>query len=100
MDLQVIQNLISGLGFPIVCTLGLGYFVFKIWNAQREDFNKQLQEMTERADEREKCLYSLMDKYNMALSDAVETLARIDTRISVLEKIITTEADAGLQNGK
>lgn len=98
MDLQVIQNLISGLGFPIVCTLGLGYFVFKIWNAQRGDFNKQLQEITERADEREKSLYGLMDKYNMALSDAVETLARIDTRISVLEKIIATEAAIGPQN--
>ena len=89
MDAQTIQSLISTLGFPIVCSIVLGLFVFKIWKAQREDNNAQLAKMSERCLAREERLYEQMDKYNQILSDAVETLAKIDTRISVLEEIVS-----------
>lgn len=89
MDAQTIQSIISTLGFPIVCTIGLGVFVFKIWKAQREDNNKQLEQMSERCLAREERLYAQMDKYNQILGDAVETLTKIDTRISVLEEIVS-----------
>lgn len=89
MDAQTIQTLISTLGFPIVCSIGLAIFVFKIWKAQREDNNAQLAKMSESCLEREERLYQQMDKYNEILSDAVETLAKIDTRISVLEKTVS-----------
>lgn len=89
MDTQTIQSLISTLGFPIVCSIVLGIFVFKIWKAQREDSNAQIAKMSESCLAREERLYEQMDKYNEILSDAVETLAKIDTRISVLEEIVS-----------
>ena len=89
MDAQTIQSLISTLGFPIACSIGLGIFVFKIWKAQREDNNAQIAKMSESCLAREERLYQQMDKYNEILSDAVETLAKIDTRISVLEEIVS-----------
>lgn len=89
MDAQTIQSLISTLGFPIVCSIGLGIFVFKIWKAQREDNNSQLAKMSESCLAREERLYQQMDKYNEILSNAVETLTKIDTRISVLEEIVS-----------
>ena len=89
MDAQTIQSLISTLGFPIVCTIVLGIFVFKIWKAQREDNNAQLAKMSESCLAREERLYQQMDKYNETLSNAVETLTKIDTRISVLEEIVS-----------
>ena len=91
MDTQTIQSLISTLGFPIVCSIGLGVFVFKIWKAEREDNNAQLEQMSERCLAREERLYQQMDKYNQILSDAVKTLTKIDTRISVLEEIVSKE---------
>ena len=89
MDTQTIQSLISTLRFPIVCSIGLGVFVFKIWKSEREDNSAQLAQMSERCLAREERLYQQMDKYNEILSDAVETLAKIDTRISVLEEIVS-----------
>ena len=89
MDAQTIQSLISTLGFPIVCSIVLGIFVFKIWKAQREDNNAQLAKMSERCLAREERLYQQMDKYSQILSGAVETLTKIDTRISVMEEIIS-----------
>jgi phosphopantetheine adenylyltransferase len=39
MDVSTITSLIGTVGFPIVCVLALGFFVYKLWqqSAQRED---------------------------------------------------------------
>ena len=40
MDVNTIQTAISTLGFPIVCVLFLGWFIWKIWMSQ-QDHNKE-----------------------------------------------------------
>ena len=40
MDVNTIQTAISTLGFPIVCVLFLGWFIWKIWMSQQEQ-NKE-----------------------------------------------------------
>ena len=40
MDVNTIQTAISTLGFPIVCVLFLGWFIWKIWMSQK-DQNKE-----------------------------------------------------------
>lgn len=40
MDINTIQTAISTLGFPIVCVLFLGWFIWKIWMSQ-QDQNKE-----------------------------------------------------------
>ena len=39
MDVGTITQLIGTLGFPIVCVIALGFFVFKLWqqSAKREE---------------------------------------------------------------
>lgn len=88
MDLQLVQTLISSLGFPIICTIGLAFFVYLVWKAQREDYNCQLKTMSERCLAREERLYQQLDKYNETLVEATSTLSKIDARISVLEDIV------------
>lgn len=88
MDAQTIQTLISTLGFPIVCTIGLSIFIFKIWKSQREDNNKQMEKMAERCQKREDKLFAQIDKFSETLDKFNFTLTRIDTRISVLEDVI------------
>nr|DAI07474.1 MAG TPA: holin family protein [Caudoviricetes sp.] len=40
MDVNTIQTAISTLGFPVVCVLFLGWFIWKIWMSQ-QDQNKE-----------------------------------------------------------
>ena len=40
MDVNTIQTAISTLGFPIVCVLFLGWFIWKIWMSQQNQ-NKE-----------------------------------------------------------
>lgn len=41
MDVGTIQTLISTLGFPIVCVLFLGWFIWKIWTKQQDQNEKR-----------------------------------------------------------
>lgn len=41
MNLVDIQNLITALGFPIACTIALGFFVWKIWQQDKADSTKR-----------------------------------------------------------
>lgn len=47
MDFALIAEGIATLGFPIVCVLALGYFVFKLWQESVKREEKLMGEITE-----------------------------------------------------
>lgn len=47
MELSLIPELIATLGFPIVCVLALGIFVFKLWQQSVTREEKLMEEITE-----------------------------------------------------
>ena len=47
MDIGVIVELIGTVGFPIVCVLALGIFVYKLWQQSVSREEKLLEEITE-----------------------------------------------------
>ena len=47
MELGVIVELIGTVGFPIVCVLALGIFVFKLWQQSVTREEKLMEEITE-----------------------------------------------------
>lgn len=49
-----IISIISTVGFPIACCLGLGYYVFKVTDSNRQELknvNEKLQEIIEKTSE-------------------------------------------------
>lgn len=62
MDVSTIQTAISTLGFPIVCVLFLGWFIWKIWMTQ-QDQNK----------EREDKLYEYLGKAQAVNEELTKT---------------------------
>jgi hypothetical protein len=47
MELGVVTELIATLGFPIVCVLALGIFVYKLWQQSVTREEKLMNEITE-----------------------------------------------------
>lgn len=47
MEMGVIVELIATLGFPIVCVLALGIFVYKLWQQSVTREDKLMNEITE-----------------------------------------------------
>ena len=46
MDMSTITELIATLGFPIVCVLALGIFVYKLWQQSVTREEKLMEEIT------------------------------------------------------
>lgn len=47
MELSLFVELIATVGFPIVCVLALGIFVYKLWQQSVSREEKLMQEITE-----------------------------------------------------
>lgn len=75
MDIATTQQLITTLGFPIVCVIALGYFVYKIW-----------MQTNETAKSREERMFAQLDKFSTSLDNFNTTLIKIDTRLDTVEK--------------
>lgn len=41
MDLNTVQTAITSLGFPIVCVLAMGWFIWKLWNKSQDQNEKR-----------------------------------------------------------
>lgn len=82
MDTQTITNLITTVGFPIVCCLGLGWFIYKFTTQQRDDNIRREDRLLECIDEQSKVLVSInsnMDKMSI-------TLDNMNQRLNILEQ--------------
>lgn len=74
MDITLIAEFITTLGFPIACVIALAFFVYKIYNQSIERENKLMAEIVENRLVNEK---------------AIETIAKYAERLTHIEDSIT-----------
>ena len=74
MELGVIIELIGTVGFPIVCVLALGFFV---WNIYKQSVVREEKLMAEIAENR------------LVNEKAIETIAQYTERLTHIEETIT-----------
>lgn len=72
MDAQTIKTIISSLGFPIVCCLGLGWWIKTI----TENFNNQLEQTRKDHKEEIKALKDSLDNNTIALTKLLDRLEK------------------------
>lgn len=70
MELAVIVELIGTIGFPIVCVLALGIFVYKLWQQSAE---------------REKTLMEEIAANRLVNQQAIETISQYAERLTHIE---------------
>lgn len=74
MDISMVVELIGMLGFPIVCVLALGIFVFKLWQQSAE---------------REKTLMAEIAENRLVNEKAIETIAHYANRLDAIQQDIS-----------
>ena len=75
MEIATITELIATLGFPIVCVLALGFFVWKIY---------------QQSVKREETLMNEIAENRMVNKQAIETIALYAERLTHIEEDIAT----------
>ena len=82
MELGVIVELITTIGFPIVCVLALGWFVFKIYK---------------RSETREDTLMQEIGAMREVNAQAIETIAHYAEKLETIqEDVKEIKADIGV----
>lgn len=82
MDLQTVTNLITTVGFPIVCCLGLGWFIYNFTNQQRGDNIHRESKLMDCIDNQNQVLISI----NSNMNKMSITLDNMNQRLDILEQ--------------
>jgi hypothetical protein len=71
MDLKTIQTLITSVGFPIVCVLGMGFFIWQIYkqSVKREDK-----------------LYTQVEESREVNAKAIDTIAKYAEKLDTIQQ--------------
>jgi hypothetical protein len=78
MDAQAVTQLITNLGFPIVCCLALGYFVWKFAN-----------KLNDNSINRENRLMGYFDKQNTVLNSMSNNMEKMSTNLDGMNQRLT-----------
>lgn len=73
MDLQIIIDTISSLGFPIACVIAMGVFIYKIYKKSEDREDKLMQEIQEN---------------RQINADAIATIGKYATSIDAIKEDI------------
>lgn len=98
--LTAIAELIPTLGFPIICVLGLGWFIYKIYNDTTAANAANMEKVQQRCQEREDKLYAQLEKQNEINGKFAAIIAQYDVKLEeIREDIADIKTDvAALRN--
>ena len=83
--LSFLANLIPTLGFPIVCVIAMGIFIYKIFRRISEQNDNMMKSMQARCAEREEKLLAEIKENREINAAAVETIAKYVDRLDDIQ---------------
>lgn len=83
--MEALLTAITTVGFPIVCALGMGFFIYKIYLNSTEQRNKDMAAVQARCAEREEKLYSYIDKAQEINGQAIATITLYAERLETIQ---------------
>ena len=86
MTFETIMVAITQVGFPILCVIVLGWFIYKIYQNTTEQNINNMAQVQERCRLREEKLYSYLEKAQEINNQAIATLARYDQKLNVIQE--------------
>ncbi len=89
MDITLLEALISNHGFPIACCIGLGWFLYKVFQKTTDESAKNMEKVQERCAVREEKLYEEIAKSREVNAKAVETIAHYADKIDIIQADIS-----------
>ena len=85
MDVSMLTELIASLGFPIVCVVVMGWFIYKIYNNTTEENKANMEKVQERCKEREEKLYQEIKENREVNAQAIATIALYADKLDLIQ---------------
>jgi septal ring factor EnvC (AmiA/AmiB activator) len=88
MEIATLIELIPTLGFPIVCVIAMGAFIFYIYKQTTKENAANMEKVQERCKEREEKLYLEIKENREINSKAIATIAQYAEKLEVIQEDI------------
>lgn len=88
MDVSAVTNIISNLGFPIACVIGLALFAWYMVKHTDEINAKNMEQVQNSCKEREEKLYEEIKANREVNAKAIETIAHYAEKLDVIQSDI------------
>lgn len=88
MDISSITGIISNLGYPIACAIGLAWFAWYMVKHTNEINAKNMEQVQNRCKEREEKLYEEIKANREINAKAIETIAHYAEKLDVIQSDI------------
>ena len=75
MDINVVTDIITNVGFPIACVIALGWFAFYIVRKTNDANHENMEQIQARCQAREEKLYVEIKETREVNAKAIETIA-------------------------
>lgn len=84
-DLEAILQAITTVGFPIVCAIVMGLFIYKIYVNTTAENAANMEKVQSRCAEREEKLYQQLEKAQQINGQAIATITLYAERLEVIQ---------------
>lgn len=89
MTIPVVVELIATFGFPIVCVIVMGWFIYQIYKKTTASNEANMAQLQERCLAREDKLYNELEKSREINAKAIETIAHYAEKLEVIQNDIS-----------
>ena len=89
MNVETLTSLITSLGFPIVCVLGMGYFIFTIYKNTTKENKENMEQVQARCAAREERLYQEITLNREVNAKAIETISLYAERLDTIQQDVS-----------
>jgi hypothetical protein len=86
--LETIAEFLPTIGFPILCVIGLGWFIYKIYNDTTKQNQENMEAVQARCKEREDKLYAQLEKQNEINGKFATIIAQYDVKLDTIQNDI------------
>lgn len=86
MEFAALIELIPTLGFPIICVIGLGWFIYKIYGDTTKQNAENMAQVQARCQEREDKLYAQLEKQNTINGRFAEIIAQYEVTLDIIKE--------------
>jgi len=86
MDISIIMELITTLGFPIACVVAMGAFIFYIYKQTTAANAENMEKVQARCKEREDKLYEEIKENRAVNAKAIETIAHYAEKLETIQQ--------------
>ena len=89
MDVNSVSQMIATLGFPIVCVIAMGWFIYKVYMDGQERSARTMTEVQARNNEREEKLYAEIKENREVNAKAIATIAHYAEKLDTIQHDIS-----------